>query len=320
MDKTIDEDSEPVEKRAARHITDMRSEYHFVRAEAYDRLRKIDPDRIMDQVIRAHGRDLEVHRGTWRSRSLFLSLGIGVAGYLIVASVATCNTNPRWSEPAFFFGAFCSVFAGFVFMLVKPTLAGEYRRQALSRLLCASEDPRAIGPLCDYLGSHSLRKRDRNLDQVIFEALTRLLPQLGSASVDALTSRQRAVLRIELRRITQTYHLYLAADGIDEDIKLAVAILQYMERFGDTASMADVDRIATWKPDSSIQRVLAEQAQRCLAVLRELQAAEAQGRALLRGSESPTASAELLRQAKSPEANADELLRPSDEVERESSE
>ena len=86
------------------------------------------------------------------------------------------------------------------------------------------------------------------------------------------------------------------------------------EHAADIAAIPDVERLCKRYNGLAGRQELADQAQRCLVKLRELQVAEKQDKALLQSSDNPDGQSELLRQAKSPEANPEELLRPGVDV------
>jgi hypothetical protein len=160
-------------------------------------------------------------------------------------------------------------------------------QKSVLRNLIRSEDIRAVVPLAD-----ALEFNNRNVPEVV-QALIRLLPRLQEDDGHLLNTDQRANLYRALSEKNSFSRVH-----VSQLPKLQLAILQALEKIGDTGGLADIEALIKGFGSTHFNRDVRSAAQAYLPVLRERsEQAQIQGM-LLRSSALPTSSpSSLLRPA-----------------------
>ncbi len=183
------------------------------------------------------------------------------------------------------------------------------RRQYLMTQLIEKVDVRSIGPLIDSLGI-----ADERYTEIVKDALTQLLLQLGPGDSDILNDSHRARLcKVLETPLESTFHKdvrELLQPANEKAVKYRIAILRAFEQVGDKQALPIVTALAGKTPKTDGEQRIVEVANECLPLI-HLRTEEAVKRnTLLRASQLPESDSLLRGVAGGSTSNPDELLRP----------
>ncbi len=186
---------------------------------------------------------------------------------------------------------------GISIRLLRPSA----KQKALLRELSGCDDPRAVGPLLEFVACEDKRTR-----LAVQSALVRALPQFGQEEAARLEKDELAYLN---RALMAVYHpvahsLYKAS----VPPAVTVALIETLGRVGDERALADLERIAQIKCSDAMDEQIRSAAATNLPALRQRVLAQQQQGSLLSPADAPHDP--LLRPAHTqPGAKTEQLLR-----------
>jgi hypothetical protein len=211
--------------------------------------------------------------------------------------------------PGIFVSIGWNLFLSFIEKAIRPKSQWAFQEIAV-RLLANSDDMCAVGPLLEVARWGTMVWNQQIEDEAHY-GLMRLLPRLQMTDAQALTAKQRDCL-YNLLLVHSSFVLPGApapsyVPNTKFDVPLSEAILKAYEHIGDTKALALVQKLA------ASEGKLAEAAQECLPRLQEQTEKWSTGEHLLRATDEPISSPDILLRPASAttEIEPQQLLRAS---------
>jgi len=315
--------TEPNDPKATRNlnrlISQLGSLFRRRRERAFEVLRDLPDEQVQPLLLSRLTKDLRAKRG-WILRQSVSIIALSAVTICATTAIfnATSHVNHIYASELqhlamiqraqaitqnLVFVMFVSTIGTIVVSACRST--GRYVRMwKAAGVLSLSPDPILIGPLTELICDRIPGPYEASTTSV-HDAWARMLPTVTAESANAITSRQRRMLRAELSKLADR------ANTSVERRKTAIAVMQCLATIGDMDALPILDRIAKWDNVEADEQAVAAQALECLQSLNRMKEQGRSDAVLLRSSSDPrTLTETLLRAAnESTEVDAATMLR-----------